>query len=101
MQYRKFGRTQWKVSEIGYGMWGLADWSGADRKEIDQSLARAIELGCNFFDTAWAYGDGKSEQILGNLIKNFISRQKFLLRILNGHLNHGTRWRNVFRLHTL
>ncbi len=69
MNYRRFGRTGWQVSEIGYGMWGLAGWSGSDDQETLQSLHRAIELGCNFFDTAWAYGDGKSEQILGRVIK--------------------------------
>ena len=69
MNYRKFGRTGWKVSEIGYGMWGLAGWSGSDDKETMASLDRAIELGCNFFDTAWAYGDGKSEQILAKILK--------------------------------
>ncbi|HKD04338.1 MAG TPA: aldo/keto reductase, partial [Bryobacteraceae bacterium] len=58
MNYRRFGRTGWQVSEIGYGMWGLAGWSGSDDRETLASLDRAIELGCNFFDTAWAYGDG-------------------------------------------
>jgi aryl-alcohol dehydrogenase-like predicted oxidoreductase len=69
MQYRRFGRTNWNVSEIGYGMWGLAGWTGADQQEIEKSLARSVELGCNFFDTAWAYAEGKSETILGNLMK--------------------------------
>ena len=41
---------------MGYGMWGLAGWTGADDKEIDASLHKAVELGCNFFDTAWGYG---------------------------------------------
>jgi aryl-alcohol dehydrogenase-like predicted oxidoreductase len=69
MNYRQFGRTGWKVSEIGYGMWGLAGWSGSDDHETTTSLHRAIELGCNFFDTAWAYGDGKSEQILAKILR--------------------------------
>jgi aryl-alcohol dehydrogenase-like predicted oxidoreductase len=69
MQYRRFGRTNWQVSEIGYGMWGLAGWTGSDIKEVEQSLDRSVELGCNFFDTAWAYAEGKSEQILGKLVK--------------------------------
>ncbi len=67
MQYRRFGRTNWQVSEMGYGMWGLAGWTGSDTKEIDASLRKAVELGCNFFDTAWAYGSGRSERILGQL----------------------------------
>jgi aryl-alcohol dehydrogenase-like predicted oxidoreductase len=69
MNYRRFGRTGWNVSEIGYGMWGLAGWSGSDDKETFASLDRAIELGCNFFDTAWAYGDGKSEKILADVLR--------------------------------
>jgi len=71
MNYRRFGRTGWRVSEIGYGMWGLAGWTGSDDAETLTSLCRAVELGCNFFDTAWAYGDGKSEQILGKLIAHY------------------------------
>ena len=45
MQYRTFGRTGWQVSEIGYGMWGLAGWTGSDDEESLQSLHRAVELG--------------------------------------------------------
>src|ERR1700746_2129077 len=71
MNYRRFGRTGWNVSEIGYGMWGLAGWTGADDAESMASLRRSIELGCNFFDTAWAYGDGKSEEILGKIVREF------------------------------
>ncbi|RIK54886.1 aldo/keto reductase, partial [candidate division KSB1 bacterium] len=65
MNYRRFGRTNWQVSEIGYGMWGMGGWTGSDDQESIQSLQRAVELGCNFFDTAWAYGAGKSEGLLG------------------------------------
>src|SRR6202048_2173211 len=77
MKYRRFGRTGWQVSEIGYGMWGLAGWSGSDDKESLASLKRAIELGCNFFDTAWAYGDGRSERLLGELIRAHPDRELF------------------------
>ncbi|HEY8512141.1 MAG TPA: aldo/keto reductase [Cyclobacteriaceae bacterium] len=69
MQYRRFGRTNWNVSEIGYGMWGMAGWTGSDLDEVRKALDRSVELGCNFFDTAWAYGAGKSEQLLGELVK--------------------------------
>jgi aryl-alcohol dehydrogenase-like predicted oxidoreductase len=69
MEYRTFGRIGWRVGEIGYGMWGLADWTGSDQAEIQRALNRAVELGCNFFDSAWVYGLGRSEQILGNLLK--------------------------------
>ncbi len=70
MRYRTFGRTGWSVSEIGYGMWGLAGWTGSDDAETTESLERAAHLGCNFFDTAWAYGDGRSERLLGHLVRN-------------------------------
>jgi len=73
MNYRRFGRAGWNVSEIGYGMWGLAGWTGSDDKETLASLHRAVELGCNFFDTAWAYGDGKSEQILAKVLAQYKS----------------------------
>jgi aryl-alcohol dehydrogenase-like predicted oxidoreductase len=69
MRYRTFGRTGWRVSEIGYGMWGMAGWTGSDDEESLASLDRAVELGCNFFDTAWAYGEGKSEQLLGETLR--------------------------------
>ncbi|WP_299431833.1 aldo/keto reductase [uncultured Meiothermus sp.] len=69
MQYRTFGRTGWQVSEIGYGMWGLAGWTGSDDEETQRALHRAVELGVNFFDTAWAYGEGRSEKILGELVR--------------------------------
>lgn len=69
MKYRTFGRLGWQVSEIGYGMWGLAGWTGTDEKEIRLALQRSVELGCNFFDTAWAYGEGRSEAMLGDLLR--------------------------------
>ena len=69
MRYRRFGRTGWKVSEIGYGMWGMGGWSGSDDEESLNSLQRAVDLGCNFFDTAWAYGEGRSEALLGRLVR--------------------------------
>ncbi|MCD9185336.1 MAG: aldo/keto reductase [Pyrinomonadaceae bacterium] len=69
MQYRKFGRTGWKVSDIGYGMWGMGGWSGSDDDESLQSLQHAVNLGCNFFDTAYVYGNGRSENLLGQIIR--------------------------------
>ena len=69
MNYRRFGRTGWEVSEIGYGMWGMGGWSGSDDQESLLSLQRAADLGCNFFDTAWAYGEGRSEGLLGQLVR--------------------------------
>lgn len=70
MRYRTFGRLGWQVSEVGYGMWGLAGWTGRDDAETRQSLQLAVDLGCNFFDTALAYGEGHSEALLGDLVRN-------------------------------
>lgn len=69
MRQRLFGRTAWPVSEVGYGMWGMGGWTGADDDESRRSLRQAVDLGCNFFDTAWAYGAGHSERLLGELLR--------------------------------
>jgi len=69
MKYRRFGRTGWDVSEIGYGMWGMAGWTGSDDDESLAGLQRSVDLGCNFFDTAWGYGKGHSETLLGRLVR--------------------------------
>jgi aryl-alcohol dehydrogenase-like predicted oxidoreductase len=69
MQYRILGRTGWSVSEIGYGMWGIAGWKGYADEETERSLNLAVDLGCNFFDTAFAYGEGRSERLLGQLVR--------------------------------
>jgi aryl-alcohol dehydrogenase-like predicted oxidoreductase len=77
MQYRRFGRTNWQVSEMGYGMWGLAGWTGTEEKEMEMALDRSVELGCNFYDTAWAYAAGKSENILGRLLKRHAGKKLY------------------------
>ncbi len=64
VRQRAFGRLKWPVSEIGYGMWGMGGWTGSHDRESLAALDRAIQLGCNFFDTAYAYGDGHSERLL-------------------------------------
>lgn len=69
MKHRRFGRAGWMVSEIGYGMWGMATWTGSSDAESRGSLQHAVDLGCNFFDTAWHYGSGRSEQLLGELVR--------------------------------
>jgi aryl-alcohol dehydrogenase-like predicted oxidoreductase len=65
MKYRKLGRTGFGVSDIAYGLWGMSGWSGSDDKQSLASLQQSIDAGCNFFDTAWAYGEGKSDGLLG------------------------------------
>ena len=78
MQYRTFGKTAWPISAIGYGMWGLAGWTGNDEAEINRSLDLSVERGCTFFDTAWGYGAGKSEQILGNLVRRHPGKRLYI-----------------------
>ena len=78
MNYRTFGRTGWQVSEVGYGMWGMAGWTGSESKEVNDALDKSVEMGCNFFDTAWAYGDGLSEEILNALIKRHGSKKLYV-----------------------
>ncbi|HWG46413.1 MAG TPA: aldo/keto reductase [Gemmataceae bacterium] len=69
MRYRTFGRTGWQVSEVGYGMWGMVGWTGSEEEQSRQSLQHAVDLGCTFFDTAFAYGEGRSEKLLGELLR--------------------------------
>ena len=72
MNYRTLGRTGLKVSEVGYGAWGIGakQWIGASDDESARALDRAIDLGLNFIDTALAYGDGHSEKIVGQVVRN-------------------------------
>ncbi len=71
MKYRKLGRTGFEVSEIGFGAWGIGgkQWLGGTDDESLAALKRAIELGVNLIDTALAYGDGHSEQLVGQVVR--------------------------------
>jgi aryl-alcohol dehydrogenase-like predicted oxidoreductase len=68
---RALGKTGIEVSEIGYGAWGIggSQWGGADDDQSVQALNRAIDLGVNFIDTALAYGDGRSERVVGQVVR--------------------------------
>src|SRR3954452_11783411 len=77
MRLRRFGRLGWQVSEVGYGMWGMAGWTGSDDAQSAEALDRAIALGCNFFDTAFAYGDGRSERLLRDALKRHAGRKLY------------------------
>ena len=68
MKYRKLGRTGFEVSDIAYGLWGMSGWTGSDDQQSLESLQLSVDSGCNFFDTAWAYGDGKSDALLGEIM---------------------------------
>ena len=103
MQYRRFGRTGWQVSEVGYGMWGMGGWKESDDEESIVSLQRAIDLGCNFFDTAWAYGNGHSEKLFDKIVRanpgsNCISLLRSHRRISDGPVNGSSAWKTAFHL---
>jgi len=72
MRYRQLGRTGIEVSEIGYGAWGIGGkmWLGGTDDESIASLRRAFELGLNFIDTALVYGEGHSEELVGEVIRD-------------------------------
>ena len=71
MQYRELGRTGWKVSEISFGAWAIGGaWGDVDDKESLAALNRAIELGVNFIDTADVYGDGRSERLVAQVVRD-------------------------------
>jgi aryl-alcohol dehydrogenase-like predicted oxidoreductase len=78
MRYRSFGRLGWQVADIGYGMWGMGGWSGSDDRASLDALDRAVALGCNFYDTAYAYGDGRSEKLLGETLKRHRDRRLYV-----------------------
>ena len=67
MRSRVFGRAGWEVGELGYGMWGMAGWTGSDDAESFASLDLAAARGVSFFDTALAYGEGRSEAMLARV----------------------------------
>ncbi len=69
MKYRKLGRTGFEVSEIGHGLWGMSGWSGSEDSQSLEALQLSTDLGCNFFDTAWAYGEGHSDELIGRVLK--------------------------------
>jgi aryl-alcohol dehydrogenase-like predicted oxidoreductase len=71
MHYRRLGRTGLEVSEVGYGAWGIggSQWGGAEDDESVRALHRAIELGVNLIDTALVYGNGRSERLVGQVVR--------------------------------
>ncbi|MFH6602202.1 aldo/keto reductase [Maribacter algicola] len=77
MKYRRFGRVDWQVSEVGYGMWGMAGWKESDDIQSAESLDLAVENGVNFFDTAWGYGEGHSEELLGELVRRHPNKKLY------------------------
>lgn len=70
MKYRLLGRTGLKVSEIGFGAWAIGShWGAQNISDSVEALHKSIDLGLNFIDTALGYGNGKSEQIISEVLK--------------------------------
>jgi aryl-alcohol dehydrogenase-like predicted oxidoreductase len=78
MRGRTFGRLGWRVGEVGIGTFGMGWWSGADEQSSRDSLQAAMDLGCTFFDTAWEYGEGLSERLLGGVLAANSGRRVFV-----------------------
>ena len=77
MNYRQLGRTGFKISDIAHGLWGMGGWKDSDDEQSFAALQAAVDLGCNFFDSAWAYGNGHSDGLLGQLIKRNPSKRLY------------------------
>jgi aryl-alcohol dehydrogenase-like predicted oxidoreductase len=71
MKHRTFGRLGWQVSDIGFGAWAIGgSWGSQNDDESVRALNKALDLGCNFIDTAQVYGDGKSEKVIASVLAN-------------------------------
>ena len=70
MNTRRLGKTDRWVSELGFGAWGIgADWGTVDDRESLAAMHAAVDAGVTFFDTADVYGDGRSERLIGRLLR--------------------------------
>ena len=71
MKYREFSDIDWRVSEIGLGCWAIgSEWGDVSKEDATEVLKTSLDKGINFFDTADVYGDGRSEQFVGQLLKS-------------------------------
>jgi aryl-alcohol dehydrogenase-like predicted oxidoreductase len=95
MKYRVLGKTGLKVSEIGFGAWAIGgnahgnSYGQTDDKQSLAAVERALELGCNFFDTADVYGHGHSEELLGQALKGRRSEVIIATKV-GGDFYHGS-----------
>ncbi len=70
MQYREFGRTGFRISEIGFGAWAIGgSWGDVSDGDATEALNAALDSGVNFIDTADVYGDGRSERLIAKVLK--------------------------------
>lgn len=88
MQYRTFGRTNQKISEIGHGTWSMGGrWGARDDRGAINSLIQSLNLGINFIDTAWVYGEGHSEGLIASAFRESKKKAFVATKIppKNGH----------------
>ncbi len=94
MKYRVLGKTDLRVSEVGFGAWAIGgnahgnSYGPTDDKQSLAAIERAIELGCNFFDTADVYGHGHSEELLGQALREHRSEVIIATKV-GGDFYHG------------
>jgi aryl-alcohol dehydrogenase-like predicted oxidoreductase len=71
MIYRRLGKSDSKISVLGFGCWALAKhgWKDVNQEEAIKTLEKSVDIGINFFDTAPIYGFGKSEELVGEVLK--------------------------------
>lgn len=107
MRTRRFGRTGWQVSEIGYGAWQIGGnmWGDVPGKVAEDAIEAALEAGITFFDTANVYGEGRSEKILGQVLKRtgMVGRVRVATKVppmdRNWPASHTAPLRAVFPAH--
>lgn len=89
MKYRPLGKTGLRVSEIGFGAWGIAGgaYGDVDEKESIEALNAAFDLGITLYDTSNLYGNGQSEELIGNVFKT--KRNEVLIATKGGTLPHS------------
>ena len=79
MKYRMFGRTGWQVSEIAFGAWQLGgDWGMVDDDASIRTLHHAWDRGVNLVDTAYIYGNGHSEEVIGRALKSWTGQKIYI-----------------------
>jgi len=99
MKFRKFSNIGWQISEIGLGCWAIgSEWGDVSKEDANEVLKTSLDNGVNFFDTADVYGDGRSEQFIGELLKS--TSEKIYVatksgRRLNPHNSEGYNPQNI------
>jgi len=102
MQTRRFGRTGWEVSDIGFGSWAIgADWGNVEEKDAIAALNAALDQGVSFIDTADVYGDGRAEKLIAKTLKARGGKRPIVAtkagKRLNPHVASGYNRENLIK----